>query len=51
MPRRVRIDASGALHHIIVRGIECRAIYRYDDDRENFLKMGYVLRTINVVRL
>jgi hypothetical protein len=25
MPRRARIDAPGALHHIIVRGIERRS--------------------------
>ena len=27
MPRRARIDAPGALHHIIVRGIERRKIF------------------------
>ncbi len=30
MPRKARIDAPGALHHIIVRGIERRKIF-YDD--------------------
>ena len=38
MPRRARIDAAGALHHVIVRGIERRKIFRSDYDRENFLK-------------
>jgi putative transposase len=37
MPRKARIDAVGALHHIIVRGIEGRKIFRDDTDRENFL--------------
>jgi len=38
MPRKARIDAPGALHHIIGRGIERRKIYVDDDDRENFLE-------------
>jgi len=29
MPRKARIDAPGALHHIIVRGIERRKIFYY----------------------
>ena len=37
MPRKARIDATGALHHIIIRGIEGRKIFRDDSDRENFL--------------
>ncbi len=44
MPRRARIDASGAVHHIIVRGIERRRIFKDDLDRERFLgKLGSVL--------
>jgi putative transposase len=38
MPRKARINITGALHHVIVRGIERRKIFRSDDDRENFLK-------------
>lgn len=38
MPRKSRIDAPGALHHIIVRGIEGRNIFRDDKDRNNFLE-------------
>jgi REP element-mobilizing transposase RayT len=38
MPRQARIDAPGALHHIIVRGIEKRAIFKDFIDRTNFLK-------------
>lgn len=38
MPRQARIDAPGALHHIIVRGIEQRAIFKDRIDRSNFHK-------------
>ena len=38
MPRQSRIDAPGALHHVIVRGIERRNIFRDDQDRYNFLE-------------
>jgi len=37
MPRKARIDATGAFHHIIVRGIEGRKIFRDEPDRDNFL--------------
>ena len=37
MPRKARIDATGALHHVIIRGIERRKIFRSDFDRKNFL--------------
>lgn len=44
MPRQSRIDAPGALHHIIIRGIERRVIFRDDEDRESFLdRLGAVL--------
>jgi REP element-mobilizing transposase RayT len=38
MPRLARLDAPGVLHHIIIRGIERRAIFKDDLDRENFIK-------------
>jgi REP element-mobilizing transposase RayT len=38
MPRKARIDAPGALHHIIVRGIEGRQIFSDDQDRDNFVE-------------
>jgi len=38
MPRKSRIDAPGALHHVIARGIERTKIYRDDLDRKNFLE-------------
>jgi len=37
MPRKARIDAPGALHHIIVRGIARRKIFYDDEDRDNLL--------------
>jgi putative transposase len=37
MPRKARIDAPGALHHIIIRGIERKAIFKDRMDRRNFL--------------
>ncbi len=38
MPRKARIDAPGALHHVIVRGIERKKIFRSDSDRKNLLR-------------
>jgi len=44
MPRKARIDAPGALHHIIVRGIERRKIFYDNADRDNFLeRLGLIL--------
>ena len=44
MPRKARIDAPGALHHIIIRGIERRRIFADDDDRNNFIdRLGDIL--------
>jgi putative transposase len=38
MPRQSRIDAPGALHHVIMRGIEKKPIFRDDADRDNFIE-------------
>ena len=44
MPRKARIDAPGALHHIIVRGSERRKVFYDDSDRDNLLKrLGIIL--------
>lgn len=44
MPRKARIDDAGALHHIIVRGIERRKIFYDDEDRDAFVdRFGKVL--------
>ncbi|MEJ2155066.1 MAG: transposase [Desulfobacteraceae bacterium] len=37
MPRSARIDAPGAVHHIIARGIERGRIFRDDLDRDAFI--------------
>jgi hypothetical protein len=39
MPRGPRRDFSGALHHVIVHGIERRRIFREDADRQLFLNL------------
>ena len=45
MPRKARIDAPGALHHIICRGIERRKIFDNDADRDNFMeRLGTILK-------
>ena len=45
MPRRSRIDASGALHHIMVRGIEGGKVFRGNADRNRFLeRLGGILQ-------
>jgi putative transposase len=44
IPRKARIDAPGSLQHIIVRGIERKAIFKDRTDRINFLKrLGTIL--------
>ena len=44
MPRHARLDAPGALQHIIIRGIERQKIFQNDDDRTAFLnRLGRVL--------
>ena len=37
MSRQPRLDAPGALHHVMVRGIEGTDIFRSDQDRNDFL--------------
>ena len=37
MPRRARLDAAGVLHHVMIRGIERRNIFRSDRDRNDFI--------------
>ena len=44
MPRLARLDAAGVFHHVIIRGIECRNIFRDNKDREDFLdRLGRLL--------
>lgn len=37
MSRQPRLDTAGALHHVMVRGIEGTDIFRTDEDRTDFL--------------
>lgn len=51
MPRQSRIDAPGALHNIVIRGIERKAIYKDDTDLVDFiemLSMGFGLQVTGV---
>lgn len=38
MPRKARIDLPGAIHHVIIRGIEKKAIFRDNHDKDDFIK-------------
>jgi putative transposase len=50
MPRKSRIDATGALHHVMVRGIERGMVFRNDADREQFLeRLGEILQDARAV--
>jgi len=37
MPRRARLDAPGVIHHVMIRGIERRPIFRDDKDRDDMI--------------
>ena len=43
MPRTARLDAPGVLHHVMIRGIERRNIFRNNKDREDFIKRLEIL--------
>lgn len=46
MPRKARIDAPGALYHIIVRGIARKKVFDDDADRDFFVEQlltGYAM--------
>ena len=38
MPRQARLDVAGALHHIMLRGINKSAIFEDDQDSTRFLE-------------
>lgn len=45
MPRKARIDAPGALHHIIARGIARKKVFDDDADRDFFLeRLGMIIQ-------
>jgi putative transposase len=37
MPRQPRLDSPGVLHHVMVRGLERRPVFRDDADRADFV--------------
>jgi putative transposase len=37
MPRQARLDAPGTLHHVIIRGIEGKGIFRDTQDGKDFV--------------
>ena len=44
MLRLARLDAPGVLHHVSIRGIERRKIFKDNLDRDNFLdRLGILL--------
>ena len=38
MPRGPRLDVEGGVYHVMARGVERRAIFHDDTDRQNFLR-------------
>ena len=38
MSRGPRLDVEGGVYHVMARGVERRAIFRDDTDRQNFLR-------------
>ena len=45
MPRKARIDAPGALHHIIARGIARKKVFDDDVDRDFFIeRLGMIVQ-------
>jgi putative transposase len=50
-PRGERVDAPGALHHIMLRGIERRKIFRVNRYREDSLaRLGIIVGMTGVGR-
>lgn len=46
MPRKARLDAPGALHHIIIRGLDKSRIFEDRQDKERFLeRLGKIVES------
>jgi len=43
MPRQARLDAPGTLHHVMIRGIEGKRIFRDIQDRKDFVTRTRIL--------
>ena len=47
IPRKARIDAPGALHYIIARGIARRKVFDDNDDQErDFSRNGVTIKAV-----
>jgi len=45
MPRKARIDAPGALHYVLLKGMEGKEIFQDEADRDNFLdRLAHLLK-------
>jgi hypothetical protein len=51
MPRQPRLDAPGALHHVMGRGIDGVTIFRNRKDREDFLERLADLCSVGALRV
>jgi REP element-mobilizing transposase RayT len=50
MPRKSRIDTAGAIHHIMVRGIEKGKVFKGDADKDHFLeRLGEILQDTKTI--
>ncbi len=49
MLRQPHLDAPGTLHHVMVRGLERRPIFREDADRADFVVMGDVAKYVKLL--
>jgi hypothetical protein len=50
MPRKSRIDAPGALHHVIARGIKRENIFFDETDKNNFLNRLSALLKDSIIK-
>jgi len=48
MPRRGRLDAPGTLHHVMIREIEGKLIFRDNRDRECGIPLAGIARELEV---
>jgi len=46
MPRLAGLDAPGVVHHVIIRGIEHRKLFRKSKDRDDMMDRRYELRNL-----
>jgi hypothetical protein len=50
VPKNSRIDAAGALHHVMARGVERGMVLRNNGDRDQFLeRLGETLKHVNAI--